>query len=509
MLDYYILRSPTSFCNLSIDKADIEKIIPVEDIKQFDELRFSWDPLLTIQKDGIPRYIGLIAIQCFAASQMQRDEYNAADAYKVRLAEVLGLDNIQDLQNLFNRNNQKPSIQEQIWLQAKVFFSDKLGQDLDLPEPISGWGKFVQFPKSQALLNVEDLKHFTIFFAEEWNVKEDIPFSYFKQRLQRSLHNITQTAKTKLLLEHGQKRDQCIQQVYDYFNVWNGEIYDYSLLRKPTSATEKMQQYSPSYRLLMTIDDNQPAFYVLDENYEVVKEMDAAEVLACKIVNNGKTGLLFFNEAEYYKNEFLASRFLYTDISNYILLNTASWPNESSFLEASGTAVIAMGKNIILYKLDLQEKCENSPFRQYCQAKNPIQLLGGIRGNRKRAYIAGFGPSIVCSQPFFVIYDNKRCDYDPLLAKEGLYKIRIDNFRDIEMHIVKPATLEKLIEPKQLGWNLKRMQLGEEYQVEGCWIQQQEENSMRWWMELNLSGKKKRPYGGSNLLIKAINQARL
>jgi hypothetical protein len=508
IFDYYILRSSTSFCNLSIDKAEIETIIPVDHIKQFNELKSTWDNLLT-SYDDIPLYIGLISIQCYAASQMQRDEYNAADAYKIRLAEVLGLDNVQILQNLFKGGNPELSIQEQIWHQAKLFFKNKLGQDLDLPAKARHAGKYVQYPKSQALLNIEDLKHFTRFFSEEFNVIEDIPFSYFQQRLLLSLKNIKQSPRTNVLLENDEKKNACIQQIYNYFNLWNGEIYDFKFPRKSTLVLEENVNISTSSRLLMTLEENQPAFFVLNERYEIINKIAVLDVLNCKNINNFKTGLQFFNESEYYKNEFISSRFLYLGVDNYILINTALLPKEGLFLENKSSISFTISKNIKLYKCRINDECKSSFLEKYIQVRNPIQLLGGIRINRKREYLSGFGPTILCSLPHSIIHDNKRCEYDPLNAKEGVYKIRVDKFRDIEILIVVPRGLEQLIESKNVGWNLRKMQLDDQFHIEGCLCKPEFEEAIRLWIDLNLRRNPKMYYKGNNLLLKAIKQATL
>jgi hypothetical protein len=56
---------------------------------------------------------------------MHSDGVNSADAYKVRLCEILELENSTQLQSLFQGGDLLNPLQEQIWYDAKAFLESE------------------------------------------------------------------------------------------------------------------------------------------------------------------------------------------------------------------------------------------------------------------------------------------------------------------------------------------------------------------------------------------------
>ena len=127
VLDYYISRATSTFFTLSLDSQELGSIISISEISHFDFLKTSWNCLLGI-KDNIPQYFGLIAIQCYAASLMHNDGNNAEDNYKIRLRNLLNLEDENALQKLFIGLDKINHIQEEIWQNAKIYLENNINQ---------------------------------------------------------------------------------------------------------------------------------------------------------------------------------------------------------------------------------------------------------------------------------------------------------------------------------------------------------------------------------------------
>lgn len=503
ILNYYISRSTSTFCNLSIDRTDLEKLIPVGQIKLFEELKSCWNNLLE-EVEGTPQYFGLIAVQCFAASQMHRDEKNAEDAYKIRLKEVLGLDEKYNLQILFHGDDSDIAVQEEIWYGAKTYFQKILGQHLEIPVRTRYAGKFVQYPKSQVLLTLEDLKYFTSFFSEEFTVNEAIPYHYFEKRLFASLQNIRQSQRIQSLFNDDSKIKSCIRQIYDFFNNWKGEVYLYrDSLVYPTQMKRDVN-LSGHNRLLLIYEDNHPAFSLINENFEIVSAVEVTNVLEGEKIQYPYTGLMLFNELDY-ENEFISSRFLYNDTNNYILINAQVRWAEYRFLKTNGVHKFSIAPDIYLFQYRFDQNGKLSPLSKYVQAKNPVCMVGGIKLSRRKDYLVGYGPTIQCSLSHIVLHQNSRCNYDTAQAGVGIYKIRVDNFKDLEFQLIEKKELLEPIQSQNIGWNLCTFKMEAAFQIEGCYTVCNGKSDTRTWIDLNLQKKKER-YRGTNVLLKAINQ---
>lgn len=145
---------------LSIDYVEFELEFPDRSLLAFKELNKSWNALLTPVND-IPQYFGLILLQCYAATQMERDEERriSRSNYTIHLAKLLGLDDHVKVQNLFREKEEEVPIQILIWESAKQHFKEKFNIDLLIPNRKNYHGKYIQYPKSQVLINKEDLKY--------------------------------------------------------------------------------------------------------------------------------------------------------------------------------------------------------------------------------------------------------------------------------------------------------------------------------------------------------------
>lgn len=510
VFEFYAIRASSSFCNLSIDTKEIESIIPIRDLAGFNHLQESWEGLID-PEEGIPQYFGLIAIQCYAASLMHKDDKNDADAYQIRLQELLDLPDSNTLQQLFRGSDTNNPIQEQIWFDAKAFLQRVQHLSLELPEKTRYAYRFVRYPISQALLNTEDLKHFTTFFAQEFRVKEEIPFPYFKKRLESSLYNIRMSKRAAELLGDPQKKEKCIRQVFDFYNGWHGDLYLKVIESRTHANREQQSQIKNKISLLLQFEWGKPKFFQYDiDHSNNFQEINPKEIFQLDDFVYPHSGLIFFNPMEYYPDEYESSRFLYLNTTCYILVNKKARPFEDRHLEQHCIERIALDEQKILYKCQLSSTDKTSILGKFFQAKNPVRLVGGIKVTRRKEYLRGYGPSIHCAARHLVLQGNGRCEYHPQTAATGLYKVRVDNFKDVEFIIVDNHPANGMATSKNKGWNLIKYTFSSDYQLEGCLLKDGSlptADEIRVWINTNLKKRQPSKYEGNNILLKAITKS--
>lgn len=505
---FYQARSSSSFCILSITKKEMEDIIAIDKIGKFHELKSSWKELLKIE-NSIPQYFGLIAIQCFAASLMRRDQSNSEAAYKVRLCEILCLFDSQDLQSLFKGQDTGDAVQEEIWYSAKRYLKDYFQQELEIPEKTKSAGRFVQYPKSQALLNLDDLKRFTPFFFDEFVTGEKIPYNYFRDRIEAYCFRVdTLTSRTlDVINDSFQKKEKCWQQLYEYFNSWDGTVY--ATEPGTTRVTIKHIHSAPCHSVLLSFESKKPTFYLIAKDTAAVIEPISPEALfKLATIAIYHQGLFIFSEIDY-PEEYESNRFIYENAACYLLLDKKQRNKEYQLLEKIGEVKYDFGHGKILYLYHHND--EYRLLQQFVQLRNPVTLIGGIRTCRKKEYLEGFAPTIACSQPFRVIYNNLSYEYNAQAAMSGSYRIRVDTFKDVEFSIIKPSFIVTPIISKNIGWNTSIYAIDQTFHIEGLRTNNGASfasSKIREWISVNLNNKRGKSIYPKTLL-RAINNSKL
>lgn len=486
----------------------MEDIIAIDKLGAFDELKSSWKELLKVE-NSIPQYFGLIAIQCYAASLMRRDQLNSEAAYRIRLCEILCLADRQDLQSLFKGEDAGGAVQEEIWYSAKKYLKDYFQQELEIPERTKGAGRFVRYPKSQALLNLEDLKRFTAFFSDEFVTGEKVPYHYFRDRIEAWWFRLDMlTSRTLDIINDSiPKKEKCWQQVYEYFHSWDGTIY--AAERGTASLSIKHIKKAPSHGVLLSFENRKPGFYLIDKDTAAVIEPISPEALFTLLsIAVYHKGLFIFSEIDY-PDEYESNRFIFENAACYLLLDKKQRNREYQLLDKISEVKYDFGGGKILFLYHHSD--EHRLLQPFVQLRNPVTLIGGIRTSRKKEYLEGFGPTIACSQSFRVIYDNSSCEYNASDAMSGLYRIRVDAFKDVEFSIVKPLPIGAPIVSKNKGWNTFLYKIDQTFHIEGlhanngsCAVS----SKIREWISVNLNNKRKRSIH-PQALLRAINNSKL
>lgn len=506
VFDYYVLKSKSSYCILSLDNAELCAILNGSEIPNFPELRRPWNSLLG-EIDHLPQFFGLIALQCYAASLMQRDKDASPSAYRLRFIRVIGLSQEQELNNLFIGADPTKSVQDAIWQNAKAYFKDRLDLDLLIPDPAINAGRYVQYPKSQALLNTEDLKYFIPFFKQEFHAGESLPFAYFKNKVLANLINISLTRRAKLLLDDENLTDLCFQQLFNFFNRWDGDEFDPHKI-KSRDISRLTSTPLVSSRITLVFEQGVPIFY-----------LKGNRPLSPDIIRTHKSykyiykDLLILEKLPYDTDEYEDSRFIHTGWPVCICLNKYKSSSIYHYLLSHNNNKFNITDEEVLFCYVPSEITADSPLKKFLSEGNPVILQGGLKLNRIRGYLQGFGPNIDCSEQFSVIFKNSKIEYQPRLADIGTYIVRVDGFKDIEFDIIKKIVVSLPLVPKSKGWNFGTYNISIKPDIEGALISTnsaiKEPPLIRRWINVNLGLNELHNKPVRKGLFKIISNAKL
>lgn len=475
----------------------------------FLDLHKNWESLLE-NIDGLPQFFGLIGLQCYAAHRMESDNHYTAADYKSRLSEVLGVAKEQ-LQTLFAAADRfEQPVQERIWEAMRVFVDEEFGQQLDLPKPTTYAHRYTQFPKSQSLLNTEDLRHFTLFFYQTFEENEEVAYTYFKERLTQTI-NITKTRHSVRVMEDPDKTERCYRQIYQFFNTWDGEVFDpeqQKVIRKANSLQGDFHR-----QLFLRFEEGEPIFLAGDK-MQILQAISANDFFARAQRIRRQRGLLFLTLDEYYPEEYEAARYFFGDQACYVLLDKQQSSVEKQFLENRSNTKIDVSERLRLYRYDPTSAHPPIFFKKYMRPYRHIFFSGGIRVNRSREYLAGFGPMINSDSAFRVLYKNRKVAYAPATAELGMYVIRRDEKKDQFFQIVGSLPLQQPVPEISFGWNLSIYQPSIHPDIEGCVYRvtvpmTQPINVSREWITILTEGRRQKRTSVNHSLLRMLNNAHL
>ena len=145
-------------------------------------MKDDWEKILSLGIDGIPQYLGLIAVQVYAAHLMQKKDGYTEKAYLTHLNQLFGFEGNYKIENLFKK------YQDKIWDSLKKWAMER-DFNIHLPVKKTGKSRYVQYPLSQALLNKEDLARAPILFqdaeirpAEDFSLEDFTAFMSIKKK---------------------------------------------------------------------------------------------------------------------------------------------------------------------------------------------------------------------------------------------------------------------------------------------------------------------------------------
>ncbi len=499
--NYYLNNFiPNQINSLSIPISEIDGVVAEYDIKldDFKEINCqSWFYLLR-EKEGIPQYFGLIALQCLAASKMQNHNGITAANFKVHFADLIGLKNTNELNSFFAEDyDSEFKVQEKIWLSAQTFFKNK-SVKIILPETTRYKGRFIQFPISQIVLNHEDLKEYNSFFTAIKNGFESISFRDFKKYYLNEISNF----RNNFRRENNTKNDNQwsevelkikLKQIFDFYCSDDWVVKDRNLSFKNSISNKNyIIKFSPNELLLY------------DEYYNKLDKLNS-------LISNKR--FMIFKENKNYPDEYESVNSISLNDNNIILIyNSPSNSNEIKMLKNVFSSIDYQNSkhNILIYKII---NSDNLPdfFKNIVRGDYPIELKG-FKVSDEKKYFVNHPPKIYLKEDihYHIYYNKKRIDKDEM-NRVGKYTIRINGYSNYNFELVELPILDYPIKDKTKSLEFSSLNYKEEEVgcINGLFLKYKENVKIETltinnWIK-TINGGKVKP--GSQLL-KAISNSR-
>lgn len=462
VFDYYLNNCiPNQINSLSIPVSEIDEFIVEYNIEldSFKEINNrSWSYLIK-EKEGIPQFFGLIALQCFAAFKMQNIDQISSNNFREQFSEIVGFSDV----NKFNEYSSeefdnKYKVQEIIWKSIMDFFKTK-DIIINIPSVRKGKDRYVQFPKSQIVLNFEDLKEYYAFFIL---IKKEFDFisfedfrkyyinriSYFSSNFKRpnNVKNDSQWSELEYKIK--------IKQIFDYYcsDEWiNKNVV--SNINDRNSSSNYIIKFTPSELLLF------------DEYHNKLENLN-------ELIRSNR--FMIFKENEDYPNEFESVNSICFENNNIILIyKSAVNSNEINILNNSFSIIPYdnLEHNILIYQIK-----NSGHFPDFIKNKitsdYPIELKG-FKVSGKKKYFVNSPPKIHRNNEIiFQIYFNKKRISEEEINKIGKYTIKVNGYTNYNFELIEVPVLEypSNDKPKLLLFNSLEYEENEEAGINGLQI---------------------------------------
>ena len=493
--NYYLeFLIPDEINSLTIPKGEIDFLVQTKNllVNGFKEINEkNWSELLVANSNGVPKFFGLVALQCAAAFMMQNDGVNSAGNFRSRFINLVGIESDSKLTSLFSEEiKNKINIQEFIWSRINAFFEEK-NIKIVIPSKKSYAGRNTQYPLSQSVLNYEDLKEFRFFYEyidEEYDVMHYDDFlSEYQQNILRFSQGFNRYNNNRFLSEAEQKIK--LKQIFDYYT---------SQKWRENTLNKKLNNTAETFYLKL----EETFFNIYNEEFEIV---DNTSVVF------DKNKFVFFQEDEVYKNEFNIVRKISLG-SRYIILLKDIKENEylKKNLEQNSLCTKIGDDNIHSLSYLLNFKDEIPEFLNHFKGHNyPIKLIGN-KVSRKRQYFFIAPPKIFSrNNELFSLYHNSNRVLTDQPFEIGQYIIKVNGFSNYSFEILGTPTVKFSLPNLNYKLNLQNLkrEINEHGDMTGFCITTKENDikenlSIRSWIQAN-SVKSNR---SNNIIIKAINQ---
>ncbi|NJI73214.1 hypothetical protein HCX49_08350 [Sphingobacterium kitahiroshimense] len=420
-------------CCLAIDEYEIaifKRKYSLDNL-YFKEIRLSpWSNLLCSHNYGdveIPIYFGLIALQCLAASSMENSERVfsvelnekaikiSAGNFWSRFCDITGIEK-EGLLNFYVELKNNVPIQEVIWESVGRYLKDNLGFQLTIPPAITGTGRYIQYPKSQVVLNKEDLKEIAnkvlVCFDLEEAISEEQFYSLFQKEF--LLHNFYRN--NNKINYQGSTRDIFFKQVFNYYN--SGE---WRLIESKIEMPRRHRKIK--YVIEFSLSGNLHFYNQMTEIHQPYEIFKGGEVNIFEKVAGSE--------------EF--------EQSSLFSLNTELIIVSTSTLKM-GCIVNHkhVGLNIVRCTFNNEKDIPFLLRDKLRKTRDEIPVyLKGIRLGHTWQYIQNFGPEIIGADYSILYTDFTNTKeqlilegYDSLSCKPGLYIVRVAGFTSLRFIVL-------------------------------------------------------------------------
>lgn len=468
----------------------------------------SWAGAINSKSDGIPQFFGLIAIQIYIASQMQKDDDYSGRMYNPRLADYLGVKS-SILNSLLLREYQL-----ELWEKLNVWAKTN---HFEIVVPTKG-KKYIKYPFSQALLNNEDFKRVPLIFKKVGiNFHEELSLEDFKELVgncDKDQTNHFSRVKDRLIKEN--KEFLLTEQLFHFYNNnWDGSFPDVEGLNS-TSRKNSKDQISIEFFVDKKIRNI--CFFDQSIDLDIEFSLNNKSLYADinKYYNIANRQILLF-EKDLVTEEWIYSRFLEIGKVYLIISPRNHWTQPYiDFLPEN-----SVDKSNSFYSIKIvhvNQKLLESLFWQKFFSKSPksFYIENGLKLDRK-SYMHGAGPIIRFDKPLKAWINGTKISlsegnlhYSLRDAAAGTYILKV-NSNPKKIIIKKP---KQLIPENNCGWTVDKESAiwnfsNEEFKITGLmsyFSQLTGKGSIQNWRKALLNSRNPKTQN-SSVLINAIKRA--
>lgn len=494
---YYLDRNSIyDIGTFAIEVTEIENYCKENDLTDlnFREIvELDWSNLLHFGNNEIPKYFGLIALQCYAASIMQSDHNVGVNDYQTRFLEITGITDQQDLQQKFKSKYFGIPIQEKIWIEAKETLS-KLNIEIQIPDQSNGAGRYVQYPKKQVVLNQEDLKEYFDLFKNIEEEFEVVSFNEFKKYFKNNItkHQFIRNNNSKNNRSENENNIK-LKQIFDYYCSENWRDL------KKSISNNNNKTFIEKYILLYSEFAEKKIKLYKDESTEIY----FSKGLFSK---NPLKGIVFFKKSQEYENEYDYVNYL-EEGKEYIFVTNNTFNSHTLKIIKYHFELIDINlTDNLLFKGIIDKNELPLEFIELIKESYPIELVG-VKISQKKQYLHSFPPIInnIKNLNYRVLPDYNIKD-----VKVGKYQIRVPGFSNLNFEIIDTPTLKHIIHPRNIGLKINNLAIIESnYDVQGLHYYgdgklQYESININNWIDVQKNKTKKET---SNIILKILTQS--
>lgn len=487
---------PNQINTLTIPKSILEDFLLERNIviTSFLEIKeFNWSYLLKENSTGIPKYLGLIALQCHAAFMMHNDGTFAADNFRDRFIELLDIESQTKLNSLFSEiYSESINVQEKLWELVSRFYNSR-NVLVNIPQKKSYTGRNTQFPLSQSILNYEDLKEYKSFYLFIYNKYEVIHFNEFKTEFEANnlkfIYYFNRFNNKRQLSRF--ENDIKLKQVFDFFisHAW-----------MPINEKKSLLKNELHQNLILKLNEN--TFTTYDQDFKIITNIEY-------LFKSKNT--LVFQQDDIYKDEFNQCQKLILG-SYYVLIVKNSIDTKLLITQLTNHALCKQlfknSNETTSFLLNLQTSIP-SFLIVFQGLEYPIKLIGN-KISRKKQYFNIFPPKILSTDDTnYSLYCNgKRVDIGQP-SDIGIYFIKVNGYSNYHFELIE---IPEIIVPIPKLSSMLNFETLERTSIDGNGISGFSINykeydirdslSIRNWIVCN-NGKKT---NSSNIILKSINQ---
>jgi len=514
--DYILFPIDEVLINSLCKKNGIDRKALFDEIRQL--FKNDWSFCFSENKINIPNFFGFIGIQINAAHLMHSDNQYSASAYNPRLCEQLQIE-ISRLQILYSR------FQDKLW-QGLRQWCEMEGYYIHLPRKKRGKGCYIQYPISQALLNVEDLKKIPLLF-EKSGLKpfEQISFEDFNTIVSNSDNGGFLTRHYYKLKEQfsGKNESEILgKQIYSFYLKWDGRLPSVKMVgNKSVEITDKISAGTLILRK-NTVSSSKFDLFIFDENENIKYKTNGSDKLLFKKINaqyrlpHKQKNLITFMKTDNYDDDWEESRFLEFNTPCLLLFK-----NNMDFLQdylhlLDKDLKKTSSESYSLFELNIKGNKGIKQFYKFLfsESKRPFSVRNGLKITRK-SWMFGAGPDLVFEKPVRAWLNGKEISIENLRysCRDHLpdkYTLKISDHAPFTFFIVEPHRNSPTSYP---GWKVTKKEAAWEpykknHQISGLnfyFLKEKNISEHREWIDAILGRKKKKQISRS-LVVNALQR---